>query len=153
MRIMRKHLLIFLMILIQLSGTLQANKKRVPIPAKELVGIWVGFDKYYAFSFTRLDLRAGLSGYVSVGGGRPLGVYRISNAQYDGYHFTMDLVPISNDAEDGVHVSARSGLAFMDLQIHGKGYWELKHEVRLFPEKDVDDFNRQAKEAIEAATR
>ena len=149
MRIVSQCLLIAFMMLLPVSLTVQ-GKNAPPIPADELVGIWVGFDKY-GTSFTRLDLRAGLSGYVSqVGLVRPQGVYRISNAQYNGHHFTMELVPISKDAEDGVHVSARSGLAYMDLLFHSKGW---KREVRIFPEKDVDDSNRQAKAAIEAATK
>ena len=149
MRIMSQCLLIAFMMLLPASLTV-LGKNAPPIPADKLVGIWVGFDKY-GFSFTRLDLRAGLSGYVSqVGVAGPLGVYRISNAQYDGHHFTMDLVPISKDAENGVHVSARSGLVLMDLLFHSKGW---KREVRIFPEKDVDDSNRQAKAAIEAATK
>ena len=149
MRIMSQCLLIAFMMLFPVSLTVQ-GKNAPPIPADELVGIWVGFDKYGS-SFTRLDLRAGLSGYVSqVGVARPLGVYRISNAQYDGHHFTMDLMPISKDAEAGVHVSARPGLALMDLLLRSKGW---KREVRIFPEKDLDESNRQAKAAIETATK
>ena len=147
MRLVSQCLLMTFMMLIPASVTLQ-GKNAPPIPAEKLVGVWEGFDEY-GLSFTRLELRADFSGYVSETGG-PQGVYRIQNWQYDGHHFAMDLVPISNHTESTVHVTANNGSLVMNLFFHGKGW---PHEVRLFPESRFEVSSRQTQQAIEAATR
>lgn len=46
------------------TGGLAADKKPTPPTAKDLVGVWVGFDSDL-LTFTRLDLRADSTGFCA----------------------------------------------------------------------------------------
>jgi hypothetical protein len=147
MRIAPQPLLGIFMMLISAFGTLE-SKKAPPVPAAKLVGVWVGFDDY-GLSFTRFDLRPDFSGYVSEVGG-PQGVYQIRNWRYDGYLLTVDLVPVSKDAETGAHVTGHTGMLVMNLVIRGKGW---PHQVRLYPEKRFGDSRRETEQEINSIVK
>src|SRR2546427_10919479 len=56
---------VFCILIVTQTGTVvAANKKATPPTAKDLVGIWIGFDSDQ-LTFTRLDLRADSTGYCA----------------------------------------------------------------------------------------
>jgi hypothetical protein len=57
--------LVFCILIVTQTGTVvAANKKATPPTAKDLVGIWIGFDSDQ-LTFTRVDLRADSTGYCA----------------------------------------------------------------------------------------
>lgn len=154
---MRKYLIsarlvstLTLVLVVLLAATSQATTKALPIPAQALIGVWIGFDQYQ-FEFTRLDLRADSTGYCAqVFTPDSAQVYRIQKWGVDGFNLTADLMPLSTNARKGLRLRGRAGLAWMKLQITGKGW---KRELLLFPEARLADSNQEAKRRIESVTK
>ena len=138
-------------------GDADAAKKATPPTAKELVGVWIGFDQD-ELTFTRLDLGADSTGYCArvypsdtILHHYSVKVYRVNKWSISDWNITIDLTPISSNAES-VYFKGRAGTASLNLKIGGvKTKW--KRELLLSPESRIETSNQETKQAIEAAQK
>ena len=138
-------------------GDADAAKKATPPTAKELVGVWIGFDQD-ELTFTRLDLGADSTGYCArvspadtILHDYGVQVYRVNKWSISGWSLTIDLTPVSSNAES-VYLKGQAELASLKLEIGGaKHKW--KRELLLSPESRIEVSNQETKLAIETAQR
>jgi len=136
-------------------GYAQEAKRAAPPTPNELVGAWIGFDQD-ELTFTRLELRADSTGYCARVSPSDTSlhsygaqIYRIDKWSVRDWNITIDLIPISSNAEV-VDLRGRVGMAELDLEISGlNNSW--KEKVLLYPEARIQDSNREAIQAINAA--
>src|SRR5882762_7492643 len=99
------------------SGRVGATGKRATPPtAKDLVGVWIGFDSDQ-LTFTRLDLRADYTGFCArvspadtILHDQGVHVYRIAEWAVNGWNMEIQMSPLSN-AATVAYVKGRIGLA------------------------------------------
>ncbi|HWY68899.1 MAG TPA: hypothetical protein VNX88_09555 [Terriglobales bacterium] len=149
-------LMTFSLVLLSQPCTAQASKKASPATAKELVGIWVGFDDD-DLTFTGLDLRADSTGYCArtspvdtILHDYGVQVYRIKKWSISGWDLTIDVAPVTANAES-VYLKGRArGIASLKLEIGGvKDKWKMG--MLLSPESRVEASNQETKHAIDEA--
>jgi len=156
MRILRFTLIVLLLFVAH--AAMGEKKRAAPQTAKDLVGVWIGFDQD-DLTFTRLELRADSTGYcarVSPGNtslhNYGVQVYRIDKWRVDGGNVILNLTPISSNAEP-VYLRGRlGGIASLNLEI---GSLNKKWKLRLVlnPESRIQASNRETKEAIDAVRK
>ena len=139
------------------SGVAQ-DKKATPPTARDLVGVWVGFDND-GLTFTRLDLRADSTGFCArvspadttlhVQG---VHVYRITKWSVNGYDIEVQMSPVSNATAVG-YVKGRVGLASLRLTMGGPENGGWKEEPFLHPESRLMISNQETREQIEKAEK
>ena len=140
--------------LAQGSNSVAATKKAAPPTAKELVGVWVGFDND-RLTFTRLDLRSASTGFCARVSPtdtmlHPQGVhvYRILKWTVNGWNIEIQMSPLSNATNVG-YVKGRIGLASLRLTIGGPESGGWKEEPFLYPEGRLLTSNQETKDKIE----
>src|SRR6266481_3308481 len=92
------------------------DKRATPPTAKDLVGVWIGFDSDQ-LTFTRLDLRADYTGFCArvspadtILHEQGVHVYRIARWAVNGWNMEIQMSPLSN-ATTVAYVKGRIGLA------------------------------------------
>jgi len=129
-------------------------KKPIPPAAKELVGVWIGFDKD-ELTFNRLDLRADSTGFLArvspadtILHQQGVHVYRIRKWSVNGWTIEVQMVPESNAFAVG-YVRGRIDLGSMRLTIGGPEHGGWKEEPFLQPESRISIPNQETKSRIE----
>jgi hypothetical protein len=133
-----------------------ANKRATPPTAKDLVGVWVGFDSDQ-LTFTRLDLRADAAGFCArvspadtILHDQGVHVYRITKWTVNDWNIEIHMSPVSNATSIG-YVKGRIGLASLRLTIGGPENGGWKEEPFLHPESRIMISNQEAEDRIEEA--
>jgi hypothetical protein len=139
------------------SGVAQEKIGRPP-SAKELVGIWIGFDSD-ELTFTRLDLRGDTTGFCArvspadtILHDQGVHVYRITKWSVNGWNIEIHMSPASNAFPIG-YVKGRIGLASLRLTIGGPENGGWKEEPFLHPESRIMISNQETMNRIEEAKR
>jgi hypothetical protein len=130
-----------------------AKKARPPKP-EELVGSWIGF--WEDGEFTRLDLRADLTGYCafvapteSILHDSGVDDYRVTRWTLQRWRFVVSLEPIDTRNES-VYLRGQVGVDNLELEVGGTdGKW--KQKVVLHKESRIDASNLETKNKIEKA--
>jgi hypothetical protein len=153
-RALRYFVLIFVVVLGTIQTTLSATKKAEPPTAKDLVGVWIGFDSDQ-LTFTRLDLRADSTGFCArvspadtILHDQGVHVYRIESWSLYGWNIDIKMTPISNAYRVG-YVRGRVGLASMKLTIGGPENSGWKEEPFLSPESRIMISDEETRKSIE----
>jgi hypothetical protein len=104
MQILR--LVLLLLAILVANNAVAEAKKAAPPTAKDLVGVWIGFDED-DLTFTRLELNADSTGYCArVSPADTLlhkygvQVYRVDKWSIEGWSLAFELTPISSNAEE-----------------------------------------------------
>jgi hypothetical protein len=136
------------------GGMVAADKKATPPTAKELVGVWVGFD-LDELHFTRLEFRPDSTGFLArvaptdtVLRDNGVHVYRVTSWRVDGWNIAIQMSPMSNAANVG-YVRGHTGLASLRLTIGGLENGGWKEQLLLYPEARLTASNQETKEKIE----
>jgi hypothetical protein len=147
---------VVLFICLQTGNMLAASKRATPPTAKDLIGVWIGFDSDQ-LTFTRLDLRADSSGFCArvspadtILHNRGVHVYRIKNWTVNGWNIEIEMSPASNATTVG-SVKGTIGLASLKLIISGPENGGWKEEPLLHPEARITVSNQETRDRIEAA--
>jgi hypothetical protein len=134
-----------------------ADKKATPPTAKELVGVWIGFDVDELY-FTRLELRPDSTGFLArvapadtILHQDGVHVYRLTSWHVDGWNVAIQMSPMSNATNVG-YVRGRVGLASLRLTIGGPENGGWKEQLLLYPESRITVSNQETKAKIEEAT-
>jgi len=142
----------------QTRTALAQSKKAIPPTAKDLVGIWIGFDSDQ-LTFTRLDLRADSIGFCArvspadtILHDQGVHVYRVTQWSVSGWNIEIRLSPVSN-ASGVEYVKGRIGLASMKLTIGGPENGGWKEEPFLHPESRIMTSDQETREGIEKAEK
>lgn len=140
----------------QTGSVSAAGKKATPPTAKELVGIWIGFDSDQ-LTFTRLDLRADSTGYCArvspadtILHVQGVHVYRIARWTVNDWNIEIQMSPLSNATEVG-YAKGRVGLASLRLTIGGPENGGWKEAPFLHPESRIMISNQETREGIHKA--
>jgi hypothetical protein len=150
-------LLAFAVLIVTATGSgIAADKLATPPTAKDLVGVWIGFDND-ELTFTRLDLRADSTGFcarVSTAGLHDQGVhvYRVDKWTVNGWNIEIKMSPLSNATNVG-YVKGRIGWLSMNLTIGGSENGGWKEEPFLHPESRIMISNQETRDKIEAAEK
>ena len=141
-----------------IKPTSAADKRAAPPSAKDLVGVWIGFDSDQ-LTFTRLELRADSTGFCArvspadtILHDQGVHVFRIDRWSLNGWDIEIKMTPISN-AYNVTYVRGRMGLASMKLTIGGPENGGWKEEPFLSPESRITVSNEEAKKSIEQLGR
>ena len=149
---------LFTLLLFVTHATVAEKRKPAPQTAKDLPGVWIGFDSD-DLTFTRLELSPDSTGYCArVSPPSPtlhsygVDVYRVDSWSVKGGEVIFTLTPISSGA-DRVYLKGRlGGIASLDLEIGGlNNQW--KRGLELNPEARIQPSNKETKEAIDAIRR
>ncbi len=147
-------ILIFGVVLGAQPSSVAAGKKATPPTAKELVGVWVGFDSGQ-LTFTRLELRSDSTGFCArvspsdtILHVQGVHVYRIAKWTVNGRNIEIQMSPLSNATNVG-YVKGRIGLASLRLSIGGAENRGWKEEPFLHPEARILTSNQETKDKIE----
>lgn len=139
------------------SGVAQ-DKKATPPNAKQLVGVWIGFDND-ELTFTRLDLHADSTGFCArvspadtILHDQGVHVYRVTKWDVRGWNIEIQMSPLSNATGVG-YVKGRIGLASLRLTIGGSENGGWKQEPFLHPESRIMISNQETRDRIEAAEK
>ncbi len=139
------------------SGVTQ-EKRATPPTAKNLVGVWIGFDND-ELTFTRLDLRPDSTGFCArvspadtILHDQGVHIYRITKWDVNGWNIEIHMSPLSN-ATSVSYVKGRIGLASLRLTIGGPENGGWKEEPFLQPEHRMMISNKEARDRIEAAEK
>ena len=139
------------------SGVAQ-EKRASPPTAKELVGVWIGFDSDQ-LTFTRLDLRADSTGFCArvspadtILHEQGVHAYRITKWDVSGWDIEIQMIPLSNPTSVG-SVKGHVGLASLRLTIGGPANGGWKEEPFLHPESRIMISNKETRDRIEAAEK
>src|SRR6202790_3576239 len=100
--------LVFCILIVTQTGTVvAANKKAAPPTAKDLVGIWIGFDSDQ-LTFTRLDLRLDSTGFCArvspadtILHTQGVKVYRVTKWIVNGWNIEVKISPWRNAPATG----------------------------------------------------
>lgn len=140
----------------QMGSGIAAEKKATPPAAKELVGVWVGFDSD-ELTFTRLDLRPDSTGFCArvspadtILHDQGVHLYRVTKWSVNGWNIEIHMTPVSNATAVG-YVKGRIGLASLRLTIGGPENGGWKEEPLLHPESRIVTSNEEAKSQIQKA--
>jgi hypothetical protein len=141
--------------LIVATVAISEAKKAAPPTAKDLTGVWIGFDQD-DLAFTRLELRADSTGYCArlypadtILHHYGVQLYRVDKWSIEGWNLTFELTPISANAEPVYLKGQAGGIATLRLEIGGvKNKWKLG--LVLDPEARVQASNEETKRAIDA---
>jgi hypothetical protein len=140
----------------QTGGGVSARKRPTPPTAKDLVGVWIGFDND-ELTFTRLDLREDSTGVCArvspadtVLHDQGVHIYRITKWSVNDWNIEIHMSPLSNAMDVG-YVKGRIGLASLRLTIGGPENGGWKEEPFLHPESRTMISNRETKDKIEEA--
>lgn len=159
----RRSLLYGVLGLIVLIGletrSFSANKKAKPATAKDMVGVWIGFDSD-ELTFTRLDLRADSTGFCArvspadtILHDQGVHVYRITKWRVNDWTLDIHMAPVANAFNVG-YVKGRIGLASIRLTIGGPENGGWKEEPFLHPESRINVSNEETRQKIvETETR
>ena len=134
------------------------DKRAAPPSAKDLVGIWIGFDSDQ-LTFTRLDLRLDSTGFCArvspadtILHAQGVHVYRVTKWTVNGWNIEIQMSPESNATGVG-YVKGRIGLASIRLTIGGPENGGWKEEPFLHPEPRIMTSNQETREGIEQAEK
>ncbi len=130
-----------------------ADKKAAPPTAKDLVGVWIGFDSD-ELTFTRLDLRADSTGFCArvspadtILHDQGVHVYRITKWSVNAWNIEIHMSPVSNATGIG-YVKGRIGLASLRLTIGGPENGGWKEKPLLHPESRILTSNQETSDKI-----
>lgn len=151
--------LVLALLVSPLIGASQANQKRATPPAaKDLVGVWIGFDSDQ-LTFVRLDLRSDMTGFcarVSPADtslhSQGVHVYRVTKWDVNGWNLELHMTPISNATAIG-YAKGRIGIGSLRLTIGGRENGGWKEESLLESESRTTASNREATAGIEAVEK
>lgn len=136
------------------GGISAADKKAIPPNAKELVGVWIGFD-YDELTFTRLELRPDSTGFLArvapadtILHDNGVHAYRVTSWGINGWAITIQTAPAANASSIG-YINGRIGLASLRLTIGGPENRGWKEQLLLFPETRLSVSNQETKRKIE----
>jgi hypothetical protein len=136
-------------------ATVAEKRKPAPQTAKDLPGVWIGFDSDDLI-FTRLELSADSTGYCArVSPPSPtlhsygVDVYRVDSWSVKGGEVIFTLTPISSDADPAYLKGRLGGIATLDLEIGGLNH-KWKRGLDLYPEVRIQASNQETKAAIDA---
>jgi hypothetical protein len=142
----------------QTGNDMAQEKRAAPPAAKDLVGIWIGFDNDQ-LTFTRLDLRADSTGFCArvspadtILHDQGVHLYRITKWSVNGWDIEVQMSPVSNATAVG-YVSGRIGLASLRLTMGGPENGGWKEEPFLHPESRIMISNQETRDRIERADR
>jgi len=142
----------------QIGSGVAQEKRATPPAAKDLVGVWIGFDNDQ-LTFTRLDLRADSTGFCArvspadtILHAQGVHAYRITKWDVNGWNIEIHMSPISNATGVG-YVRGRIGLASLRLTIGGPENAGWKEEPFLHPESRIMISNKETRDTIEAAEK
>jgi hypothetical protein len=134
------------------------DKRTTPPTAKDLVGIWIGFDND-ELTFTRLDLRAASTGFCArvspadtILHDQGVHLYRIIKWSVSGWDIEVQMSPASNATAIG-YVTGRIGLASLRLTMGGPENGGWKEEPFLHPESRIMISNQETRGQIEKAEK
>jgi hypothetical protein len=132
--------------------------KRPHPTAKELVGVWIGFDSDQ-LTFTRLDLHADSTGFCArvspadtILHDQGVHVYRVTKWSVTGWIIEIHMTPVSNATGVG-YVKGRIGLASLELTIGGPENGGWKEEPFLYPESRIMISNQETRDRIVEAEK
>jgi hypothetical protein len=142
----------------QLARVAAQDKRATPPSAKDLVGIWIGFDSDQ-LTFTRLDLRLDSTGFCArvspadtILHAQGVHVYRVTKWMVNDWNIEIQMSPESNATGVG-YVKGRIGLASIRLTIGGPENGGWKEEPFLHPEPRIMTSNQETREGIEKAEK
>jgi hypothetical protein len=142
----------------QTRSGLAQDKMATPPTAKELAGVWIGFDND-ELTFTRLDLRADSTGFCArvspadtILHDQGVHVYRISKWSVSGWDIEIQMSPVSNATAIG-YVKGQIGLASLRLTIGGSENGGWKEEPFLHPEARIMVSNQETRDKIRKAEK
>lgn len=152
-----RHAVLALLLVIGITTVAEA-KRATPPTAKDLIGVWIGFDQD-DLTFTRLELRADSTGYCArvspsdtILHHYGVQLYRVDRWNIEGWNLTFDLTPISSNAEPVYLKGQAGGIATLKLEIGGlKNKWKLG--LVLDPESRIEISNGETKRAIEVVQK
>jgi hypothetical protein len=137
----------------EIANKALANKRATPLTAKDLVGVWIGFDSD-ELTFTRLDLRADSTGFCArvspadtILHDQGVHLYRIEKWSVDSWNIEIQMSPLSNATQVG-YVRGRIGLASLRLTIGGPENGGWKEQPMLHPESRIMISNEETKDGI-----
>jgi len=119
-----------------------ADKPAQPPKPSDIVGVWSGYSSHN--DFLRLELDKGGSGYlsfVSVVHDAPVDVYRVAKWKVSEWSLTLELQPLTRDAEPFQFQRVHCDYSEMECEFAGKG-WERK--ATLFSERDLHGLGERA---------
>ncbi|MGB8543174.1 MAG: hypothetical protein WCD49_16215 [Candidatus Acidiferrales bacterium] len=138
------------------AGRGAANKRATPPTAKDLVGVWIGFDSDQ-LSFNRLDLRADFTGFYAreypddtILHDQGVHVYRITKWRVNGWNIEIQVSPMSNATAIG-YAKGRIGLDSLQLIIGGPENGGWKDKPFLHPESRIMISNQETRDGIKEA--
>jgi hypothetical protein len=138
------------------GSTVTGDKRATPPSAKDLVGVWIGFDTD-ELTFTRLDLRADSTGFCArvspadtILHDQGVHVYRITKWSVNEWNIEIHMSPLSNATGVG-YVKGRLGLASLKLTIGGPENGGWKEEPFLYPESRIMISNQETRDKIKDA--
>ena len=142
----------------QMGRGAAGSKEATPPTAKELVGVWLGFDSDQ-LTFTRLDLRADSTGFCArvspadtIRHDQGVHVYRVTKWSVNGWNIEIHMSPVSNAFPVG-YVRGRTGLASLRLTIGGPENGGWKEEPFLQPESRIMISNQETRDKIEGVEK
>ena len=151
-----RRIIVYTAVLAASIGTASAGKKAAPPTAKELGGVWVGFDDD-ELTFTRLDLRPNGTGYCArvsppdtILHHYGVQLYRVAHWGINSWVFVIELTPISSNGEP-VYLKGRYVLESLKLEIGSTDKWKMG--LLLHPEIRIAAANEETKEAIRDADK
>lgn len=154
MRVRTLQCLLAILMLVLGSKSPGATKRAAPPTAKELVGIWIGFDSD-ELTFTRLDLRADSTGFCArvspadtILHDQGVHLFRIDWWSLKGWDIQFKMSPISN-AYKIASIKGRMGLSSMKLTFSGPENGGWKQEALLSPESRIMVSDDETKKSIE----
>ncbi len=142
----------------QRSGGATADKKAPPPTAKDLVGVWIGFDSDQ-LTFTRLDLRANSTGFCArvspadtILHDQGVSVYRITKWTLNAWNIEIQMSPISNATAVG-YFKGRVGLSLLSLTVGSPQNGGWKEKLSLHPEPRIMTSDQETRKGIEDAEK
>ncbi len=142
----------------QTGSGVATDKAATPPTAKELVGVWIGFDSD-ELNFTRLDLRADSTGFCArvspadtILHDQGVHIYRVTKWSVNGWNIEIHMTPVSNATGVG-HVKGRMGYASLKLTISGPENGGWKEEPFLHPESRIMISNQETRDRIVEAEK
>jgi len=128
-----------------------ANSPARPPKPSDVVRVWSGYSNHQ--DFLRLELDKDGSGYlsfISVVRDAPVDVYRVRKWTLSEWIVTLELGPLTNDAEPFQFQRVSCSYSYMECEFAGKG-WDRK--ATLFAERDLRALGERAGKATDKARK
>jgi hypothetical protein len=145
----------------EMGGKAPANKVAVPPPAKDLVGVWIGFNS--DDTFIRLDLHADSTGFCArvspastIPRDKRVSLYRVEKWAVNAWNIEIQMSPLSNAVKvDNVKgqiglSSIRLTMRFSSIRLSKRGSKNAKwkDQLLLHSESEIMTSNQETKDEI-----